>query len=152
MLKNDLETLLQPLVEELGYQLWGFEYLAQGKHSLLRIFIDKETGIGLSDCETVSREVSALLDVEDPITGNYNLEVSSPGIDRPFFYPWQYKQYIGQSVEMKTYKPVEGRRKITGIILEANEDAVKIESEQQVCEILYTNIVKSNLAVWRDER
>jgi ribosome maturation factor RimP len=89
MIKDELEHLLAPTINDMGYELWGCEYLPQGKHSLLRIYIDKTDGISIDDCQEVSHQISALLDVEDPIPGNYSLEVSSPGIPRPLFNSWQ---------------------------------------------------------------
>lgn len=111
MIKNDIESLLYPIVSELGYQLWACEYLPQGKHSLLRVYIDRPEGIGLSDCELVSKQVSALLDVEDPIPGNYSLEVSSPGIPRPLFHKEHYLMYVGHEVYVKLRKAIDGKRK-----------------------------------------
>ncbi|HAV0011531.1 TPA: ribosome maturation factor RimP, partial [Legionella pneumophila] len=80
MINDDLIVLLEPIIKNMGYELWGCEYLSQGKHSLLRIYIDKPDGIGIDDCQEVSKQVSAMLDVEDPIPGHYSLEISSPGI------------------------------------------------------------------------
>ncbi|KTC64555.1 NusA-like protein (plasmid) [Legionella adelaidensis] len=145
MIQDEIEALIEPTIENMGYTLWGCEYLAQGKHSLLRIYIDKPEGIQLEDCEKVSKQVSAILDVEDPIPGNYSLEVSSPGIPKPLFYNWQFREYLGQEVNIKLYKPVGGKRKITGLIAAADEDklTLKVNNEQQ--EFLFSNIVKANL-------
>ncbi|QBR83223.1 ribosome maturation factor RimP [Legionella israelensis] len=147
MIKDKLKQLLQPVIEDAGYQLWGIEYLAQGKHSLLRIYIDKPEGIGIDDCERVSKQVSSLLDVEDPISGNYNLEVSSPGIPRPLFFTWQYKKYIGSDVQLKLIKPLKNKRKITGTIASVSDDAVVLEIDQEQHEILFFAIAKANLTV-----
>ena len=147
MIQNEIEQLIQPTVESMGYVLWGCEYLAQGKHSLLRIYIDKEDGIGVQDCENVSRQVSALLDVNDPIPGNYSLEVSSPGIPRPLFHGYQYEQYIGSEVQIKLFKPIAGKRKHVGTIVSANEDTlvlmmgVGLEPQS----FPFSTIVKANL-------
>ncbi|TAL59578.1 MAG: ribosome maturation factor RimP, partial [Legionella sp.] len=123
------------------------EYLSQGKHSLLRIYIDKEDGIGIEDCQKVSRQISALLDVEDPIPGNYSLEVSSPGIPRPLFTSWQYNRYIGESVQVKTFKPVNGKRKLIGDIVSASDTTLVLAINNEHQEILFSNIVKANLTV-----
>ncbi|KTD28737.1 ribosome maturation factor RimP [Legionella israelensis] len=147
MIKDKLKQLLEPVIEDAGYQLWGIEYLAQGKHSLLRIYIDKPEGIGIDDCERVSKQVSSLLDVEDPISGNYNLEVSSPGISRPLFFTWQYKKYIGSDVQLKLIKPLKNKRKITGTIASVSDDAVVLEIDQEQHEILFSAIAKANLTV-----
>lgn len=145
MLQDEIERLLAPTIEDMGYELWGFDYLSQGKHTLLRIYIDKESGIGIEDCEKVSRQVSALLDVEDPISGNYNLEVSSPGIPRPLFKAKQYVRYLGEGVHIKLFKPVDGRRKFKGKIISANESTVMLEVEGLPQEFSFSNIVKANL-------
>lgn len=147
MIKDKLKQLLEPVIEDAGYQLWGIEYLAQGKHSLLRIYIDNPEGIGIDDCERVSKQVSSLLDVEDPISGNYNLEVSSPGISRPLFFTWQYKKYIGSDVQLKLIKPLKNKRKITGTIASVSDDAVVLEIDQEQHEILFSAIAKANLTV-----
>ncbi|MDI9818925.1 MULTISPECIES: ribosome maturation factor RimP [unclassified Legionella] len=145
MIKSEIEELLKPLVEDLGYELWGCEYLAQGKHSLLRLYIDKDGGIGLEDCERVSRQVSALLDVEDPITGNYSLEISSPGIPRPLFSKEHYRRYTGHSVQLKLFKPISGSRKLSGIIVSVNEDSLVLKVGDEQLDIQLNQIVKANL-------
>lgn len=147
MMQDELEQLLSPTISDMGFELWGCEYLSQGKHSLLRIYIDKTDGIGIEDCQEVSKQVSALLDVEDPIPGNYSLEISSPGIPRPLFYIWQYQRYIGYSVQMKTYKPVNGKRKLLGTIVSASESTLVLDINNEHQELLFSNIVKANLTV-----
>ncbi len=147
MMQDELVQLLSPTVTTMGYELWGCEYLSQGKHSLLRIYIDKPDGIGIEDCQEVSHQISALLDVEDPIPGNYSLEISSPGIPRPLFYGWQYQRYIGQLVQLKTFKPVIGKRKISGAIVSATENAVVLDINNEHHELLFSNIVKAYLTV-----
>lgn len=147
MIQDDLEQLLAPTINDMGYELWGCEYLSQGKHSLLRIYIDKEDGIGIEDCQEVSHQVSALLDVEDPIPGNYNLEVSSPGIPRPLFSGWQYQRYSGQLVQVKTFKPVANKRKLQGTIISVSESSVVLNINGEDHELLFSNIAKAYLTV-----
>lgn len=147
MIQDELEQLLAPTVNDMGYELWGCEYLSQGKHSLLRVYIDKEDGIGIEDCQAVSHQVSALLDVDDPIPGNYSLEVSSPGIPRPLFYGWQYLRYIDQPVQVKTFKPVTGKRKLQGTIVSVSESSVVLNINNEDHELLFSNIVKAYLTV-----
>src|SRR5215204_4709808 len=127
MKQDELEQLFTPTVSAMGYDLWGCEYLPQGKHSLLRIYIDKPEGIGIEDCQEVSKQISALLDVEDPIPGNYSLEVSSPGVPRPLFKREQYEYFIGQPVQLKTFKSVQGKRKLVGIIVSVSESSVILD-------------------------
>lgn len=147
MIKDELIALLAPTITDMGYELWGCEYLSQGKHSLLRIYIDKEEGIGIEDCQEVSKQVSALLDVDDPIPGNYSLEISSPGIPRPLFNSEHYTRYLGQEAQIKTVKPVNGKRKLLGIIVSASESSVILDINNEHVELLYSNIVKASLTV-----
>ena len=117
-------ALIGPVIEDMGYELLGVEYVASGKHSILRLYIDSEQGIGVDDCEAVSRQVSAIMDVEDPISGQYNLEVSSPGIERPLFTLAHYQRFLGNDISLRLFRPIDGRRKFTGSIgsiSEANE-------------------------------
>lgn len=113
---DELTTLLEPVVTGLGYVFWGLEYLARGKHSLLRVYIDHEDGITVDDCAKVSHQVSAVMDVEDPISQNYTLEVSSPGMDRPLFTLEQFALYIGEWVDVRLRAAFEGRRKFKGVL------------------------------------
>ncbi len=147
MIQREIEQLIQPTLESMGYELWGCEYLAQGKHSLLRIYIDTSAGIGMEDCANASRQISAILDVEDPISGNYSLEVSSPGIPRPLFHSSQYQQYIGLDVQIKLFKPVNAKRKFVGTIVSADEQTLVLTIDNKQQDFLFSNIVKANLTV-----
>ena len=140
-----LNELLQPLVEDLGYEFVGLEYNSNPKHSVLRIYIDHENGIGIEDCETVSRETAALLDVKDPIRSQYNLEVSSPGLDRPLFTPAHYGQFAGQAAQVNLYAPQDGRRKFSGPILGADDTTVRIEQDGSEVALDFGNIAKAKL-------
>lgn len=123
---NKLEALIQPVTDALECELWGVQLLSQGAHSTLRVYIEKADGVSLTDCETVSREVSAVLDVEDPISGKYALEISSPGLDRPLFTLRQYTQNIGQQVSLRLRTPFEGQRKFQGVLSGTETDAQEI--------------------------
>lgn len=147
MIQDEIKELVGPIVNDMGFELWGCEYLAQGIHSLLRIYIDKPEGITVDDCQEVSHRVSAMLDVEDPIHGNYNLEISSPGIPRPLFYSWQYDRFIGELVQIKTHKPIKGKRKFEGIIVSVSDSSVVLNRDGENQEVLFSNIVKANLTV-----
>ena len=120
-------SIINPSIEDLGYELLGIEYVPSGKHSILRLYIDSENGIGVDDCEIVSRQVSAIMDVEDPITGQYNLEVSSPGIERPLFVVAHYMRFLGHDVRLRTFRPIEGRRNFTGAIGSVSEKSNSLE-------------------------
>ena len=120
-------SIINPSVHDLGYELLGVEYVSSGKRSILRLYIDSEEGIGVNDCEVVSRQVSAIMDVEDPISGHYNLEVSSPGAERPLFSIAHYMRFLGHDVRLRTYRPIEGRRKFTGAIGSVSEKSNTLE-------------------------
>jgi ribosome maturation factor RimP len=149
MIQHDIEALLRPSVASLGCEWWGCEFGQQGRNAFLRIYIDKSSGVGIDDCEQVSRQVSALLDVHDVIPGEYRLEISSPGIPRPLFYPEQFQRYLGDTVQLKLSQPLAGRRKLSGVILAANESTLTLSIEDQPQEFLFSNIIKANLTVER---
>jgi len=121
-----LVDLIEPVIEAMGYDLLGVEHLKQGRHSLLRIYIDKDDGITLTDCEKVSHEVTGIFDVEDPIQGTYNLEVSSPGLDRPLFTLSQFSRNTGKMAKINLASKLDGRRKLTGRIMQTGSDFVLI--------------------------
>jgi ribosome maturation factor RimP len=140
-----LTQLLQPLVEELGYEFVGLEHSSNPKNPVLVVYIDQPDGIAVEDCERVSREIAALLDVEDPIPGHYSLEVSSPGLDRPLFTLQQFERFSGETARLNLYAPVEGRRKFKGTILGVSDGAVRLEQDGQALEIDASNIAKARL-------
>lgn len=129
---DELTALIEPVVTGMGFILWGIEYVPSGKFSTLRIFIDHEEGIHVDQCADVSRQVSAVMDVEDPISGNYTLEVSSPGMDRPLFTLEQYAAYVGEWAEIKLRYAFEGRRKFKGVIkgLEGSDVIIQVDNEE----------------------
>ncbi len=145
MVEKEIELIIKPSIEALGYQLWGCEYLSQGRYSMLRIYIDKQDGIGIDDCQKVSLQVSALLDVNDPIQGHYNLEVSSPGIPRPLFHWEQYQQCLGQDVQIKLSSPVDEKRKFTGVIEAVDEHYLTLALGSSQQRFAFSNIIKANL-------
>ena len=120
-------SIINPIIIDMGYELLGIEYVASGKHSVLRLYIDCEKGIRVNDCENVSRQVSSIMDVEDPISGQYNLEVSSPGIERPLFVISHYQRFLGHDVRLRTYRPVDGKRNFTGCIGSVGKTSNTIE-------------------------
>ena len=161
-----LQDLIAPAVQACNIDLWGIEFTPQGKRSLLRIFIDKAVdesvatttsedgeeeqgrGIGVQDCVRVTQQVGAMLDVHDPISGEYALEVSSPGWDRPFFQLEQMSAYIGQQVALRLISAVENRRKFQAklISVDLENEMIQVEVEkQQVLDIDSHNIDKANL-------
>ncbi len=127
-----LQELIEPVVQGLGLELWGIEYTSAGKNSLLRIYIDGPDGVSVDDCARVSHQVSGVLDVEDPITEQYNLEVSSPGMDRPLYTLEQFSAYAGHVVQLRLRMPFEGRRKFKGILngVEGDEVLLVVDNEE----------------------
>jgi ribosome maturation factor RimP len=127
MSKDELVKLLEPTIERLGYELSDLELKIGGRDGLVCIFIDKDDGIELDDCEAVSRQVSAILDVEDPLPGHYTLEVSSPGLDRKLTKPAHFKRFMGEDVRVKLRFPLEGRRNFRGSLKSADEENIEVE-------------------------
>ena len=140
-----LKEMLEPAVNAVGMELWGIEFLAQGKHSILRVYIDSENGVTIDNCEAASHQVSGVLDVEDPINGEYNLEVSSPGMDRPLFNFEQFALYQGELIKVRLQMAVNGMRNFTGKLLEAKDDALTFQVDNQQLTVSINQIDKANL-------
>lgn len=142
---SKLQAIVEPAVVALGYELLGLEYQRYGNSSLLRLYIDGPAGIGIDDCESVSRQVSAVLDVEDPIDGEYRLEVSSPGLDRPLFKPAHYEAQLGKTLKLKLHLPLNGRRNFKGTLKAVTAQGLELELDGQVFRISFSSIDKANL-------
>jgi len=127
MTGDEMLKLLEPVVERLGYELADLEVRLGGKGGLIRVFIDKPEGIDLDDCEKVSLAVSALLDVEDPVPGNYNLEVSSPGLDRKLTKVAHFQRFAGETVKVQMRFPIEGRRRFRGTLVSSDDENIVVE-------------------------
>ncbi|NGY06143.1 ribosome maturation factor RimP [Solimonas terrae] len=140
-----LEQMLEPVIASLGYELLLLEYSPSPKNAMLRLYIDAAAGITLDDCERVSKEVAGVLDVEDPIRSAYRLEVSSPGLDRPLVKPAHFQRFIGQQARVQLMAPLNGRRRFIGAIVGADEDVVRIETEEGVAEIPLAEIDRARL-------
>ena len=143
--KNKMREFLEPTIEDLGYELVWIEMANQDKHKILRIYIDAPGGIQVDDCETVSRQISVLLDVEDPMNTEYFLEVSSPGLDRPLVKPDHFKQFLGDQARIIMHTHVLGRRKFTGQMVEADDNAVVVEMDGESFELPYKNMDSARL-------
>jgi ribosome maturation factor RimP len=147
-LEQKIEAMVTPAIEALGLELWGCEYISAGKDSTLRIYIERaQVGVTVDDCSRASRQISAILDVEDPITSAYMLEVSSPGLDRLFFKPEQYPPYVGKKVNVRTRAPILGRRKFKGELVEVNDTQIEVEVDGEVYPIPFNTIDKASLVV-----
>ncbi|HHW2038180.1 TPA: ribosome maturation factor RimP [Pseudomonas aeruginosa] len=142
---EQLQALLAPVVEALGYECWGVEFISQGRHSVLRVYIDRPEGILIDDCEAVSRQVSGILDVEDPISGEYTLEVSSPGMDRLLFTLEQFAKHAGEQVKIRLRSPYEGRRNYQGILRGVEEQDVVVLVDDHEYLLPIDSIDKANI-------
>ena len=143
--EQNLQEMLQDAVEDLGCELWGIECQRVGRFMTVRLFIDKDGGVTVDDCADVSRQVSAILDVEDPIADKYNLEVSSPGLDRPLFTLPQFERYIGQDIAVHLRIPVMERRKWQGKLERIEKDMITLIVDDQEQILVFGNIQKANV-------
>lgn len=126
MKEKQLTEIIEPILVDMGYQLWGIEYLPQKGGALLRVYIDNGQGVTVEDCALCSREISAVLEVEDPISSAYTLEISSPGMDRLLFTVQQFQQFVGHQVRVKMAAPVNGARKVKGVIASSDTHEMRI--------------------------
>lgn len=140
-----LRDLIEPVVAALGYQLWGVEYLSQGRHAVVRIYIDSDDGIQVDDCAKVSRQVASVFDVEDPIAGEYTLEVSSPGMDRPLFNKAHFESNVGAHVKVKLRAPYEGRRNFAGVLVAVEDEDIVLAIEDHEYLLPLETIDKANV-------
>ena len=146
LLRERLVALIEPLLGQLGYELVELEYVPGRGRAVLRVFIDQPAGVGLEDCERVSREVSALLDVEDPISTAYSLEVSSPGADRVLRTREHFERFVGARVLIELALPRAGRRRYTGVLRSVDEQGVAVEVDGQLESMPFREIGKARLA------
>ena len=146
-----IQKMIEPVIIALGLQLWGVEYLGQGRHTLLRVFIDKSGGVNVEDCAEASRQVSSVLDVEDPIKDEYTLEVSSPGMDRILFRPEQYKLYLNSKLKIRLSGNVGGRRNFTGLLQEVTgtdgDIEIIVNMGAEILKFPLHTIEKANLVI-----
>lgn len=135
--EEQLVALFSPAVNALECELWGVEYITGGPKKILRVYIDTDKGVTLEDCEKVSRQLSAMMDVEDPIAGEYTLEVSSPGMDRPLYTLEQYQRFVGNVAAVKLRIAFDGRRKFKGVIngVEDNDVVLVVDNEEYLLPI-----------------
>lgn len=155
-IQKTLEDLVQPILDAFGLELVELEFKPEGRSMALRVFIDKPGGVTLDDCVDVSREFSAVLEVEDPIRSAYRLEVSSPGLERPLKKPADFEKFAGKPVKIKTHEALDPdergrtRKTFTGILLGIAGDLVRVEQTDKkggVVEIPYNEIAKANLEI-----
>jgi ribosome maturation factor RimP len=140
-----LRDRLASIVSGMGYEFVGYEMQRQGRRGILRIFIDNEKGITVDDCSKVSYQISAMLDVEDPIPGEYSLEISSPGLDRPLFELAHYRKFIGNRVKVRLHTPVNNRRNFTGELVRVDEMNIHLLVDTVEIVVPFSSIEKGNV-------
>jgi ribosome maturation factor RimP len=145
-LRETLLALLEPGVEALGYELLDIEYRNEGPRNILRLYIDQPTGVTVDDCGDVSRHVSGLLDVDDPIAEAYDLEVSSPGEKRPLRKPEHFAQFAGERAKVELLRGIDGRRRFTGVLEEVVDDIVRMTVDQTPVDLPFSDIARAHLA------
>ncbi len=142
---NHLWQLFEPVVNGMGYELVEIEYQPNPKYGVLRLYIDSEQGIQLDDCSDVSKQISALIDVEDPLPGSFNLEISSPGLDRPLRKTEDFERFAGETAKLKTSLPVDGQRNFTGKLAGIESEELVLECEDKVVRLPLSMIDKARL-------
>ena len=150
-LEAQIQELIEPSIKAMGVELWGVELCPAGAHTVLRIYIDSANGINLDLCADVSRQVAAILDVEDVVKSKYNLEVSSPGLERKLFKPSQYKNYIGKSINVLLKTAHDGRRRFKGIMQSADTDGVKILCDGSEVSFSFFEIDTANVCISNED-
>ena len=143
---QDLSALFEPVIETMGYELVGIEFQAGGGHGTLRVYVDRDGGVSLDDCAAISHQISGILDVEEPIQQAYDLEISSPGIDRPLFKLADYERFVGQTAKIKLAVAQLGRKNFTGRLHGVAEPKlVQIEVDGEMFDLPFADIARANL-------
>ena len=142
---DQIEQLVEAPIESLGYMLVGIEYIKYGPDTVLRIYIDSDQGISIEDCERVSHQVNGILEVEDPISSAYSLEVSSPGFDRPLFKQRDFERFVGVEAKIAMKLPIQGRRNFKGILHGFSEGNILIEVDGEIYDLPLTKVSKARL-------
>ncbi|GAB4511248.1 MAG: ribosome maturation factor RimP [Sulfuricaulis sp.] len=143
--RADLRKLLEPGVSAMGFELVDLEVAGSHHNPTLRVYIDSPRGVNVDDCAKVSRQLSALLDVEDPLPGHYILEVSSPGLDRPLVKPEDFKRYIGETIKVKMQQPVLGRRNFSGRLVDVTADHAVVEVDKESFNLAFDEMERARL-------
>ena len=141
-----IKKVLEEDIERLGCKVWGLELFGRRSNQTLRIFIDKSEGISVHDCEKVSKHVSKVLDTENDFSENYMLEVSSPGLDRKFFYNEQYKDYLNEPLKV-TFSDSQNKKTIQGRLEEVDKTSIKLEMKEGPMHIPFSSIIQANLII-----
>lgn len=142
---DGLAALFEPVVEGLGFSLWGVEYRQSQHHALVKIFIDHEEGITVDNCSDVSHQISGILDVEDPITVAYTLEVSSPGVERPLMKQEHFKMYVGQEIKVRLSWAVNDRKNFLGKLTAVSDEEITMNVDGELYELPLNAVKRANL-------
>ena len=143
---QNLVVMFEPVVEAMGYELVGVEFDAGGGHGRLRVYIDHDDGVSVEDCAAISHQISGILDVEEPIRQAYDLEISSPGLDRPLFKLADFDRFSGRQAKIKLVAGLNGRRNFKGELQGvADPDRIRIEVDGEVYELSHADIARANL-------
>jgi len=152
MRNEELTNLVAPAIADMGLECLGVEYSPSHGNSLVRVYIDRmDAPVTVDDCEAVSRQVSALFDVNDPIVGRYTLEVSSPGLDRPLYTPGQFARFVGEDAKIELSLPLNGRRRFQGPILAVEGETITVEQDGAAVNIPHGNVHRAKLMPRFDE-
>ena len=141
-----IKKVLEADIERLGCKVWGLELFGRRSNQTLRIFIDKTEGISVEDCEKVSKHVSKVLDTENDFSENYMLEVSSPGLDRKFFYDEQYKDYLNEPLKV-TFFDCQSKKTINGRLEAVDKTSIKLGMKEGPMQIAFSSIIQANLII-----
>lgn len=151
MKKKDIENLVfdmvEPIAESMEFELVDVEYVKEGPYMYLRVFIDKPSGVTIDDCQSLSQIISEKMDEADPIKENYFLEVSSPGIDRPFKKDKDFERALDKDVEVSLYKQIDGSKNYIGQLMSFDEKNITLDIEGEELKISRDDIAKINLAI-----
>ncbi len=142
---DGLEALIAPVVQGLGFTLWGVELRSSQHHALVKVFIDHHEGITVDDCSKVSHQISGVLDVEDPISVAYTLEVSSPGVERPLMKLEHFKKYLGRDIKVRLSWPVNERRNYIGTLAKVDEEEVSLNVDGDIVSFPFNAVKRANL-------
>ncbi len=146
-----IEVLAREVARDLSLSLFDLEVVREGNRAILRVYVDREGGVSLSEIETCSRRLGAVLDVEDPLEGNYVLEVSSPGVNRRLRTPGHFTAAVGNRVKVALAEPREGRRNLQGTLVTADDEGIVVRGDDADHRVRYLEIRKANVDVPQDE-
>jgi ribosome maturation factor RimP len=146
LVREKLMALSEPLLAQLGYELVDLDYAAGRRHALVRVFIDRPQGVGVDDCERVSHELAALLDVEDPVPIAYTLEVSSPGLDRVLRTPAHFQRFVGERIWLELQVARDGRRRYTGRLEAVSPEGIELTVDGAKVAVRFSEIERARLA------